>query len=204
MAVGQLTTATLSGEVQDNTGALVPKAHITVVNTDTGFTQSTDSNDRGAWRIDLLPVGGYRLTIKAEGFKSFAQAGIVLSLGQFATVNAALQIGDTSETISITSDVPLVNVSNSVVGATVQNSEIVNLPIVNRNVYDLLTLVPGVQTNTTSYTLGYPQQTVQIAREHVGYVLTHIVVTHRRKSRSFPGLRIAFDDERARRLIELV
>ncbi|WP_222705559.1 TonB-dependent receptor [Terriglobus albidus] len=162
MAVGQLTTATLSGEVQDNTGALVPKAHITAVNTDTGFTQSTDSNDQGAWRIDLLPVGGYRLTIKAEGFKTFAQSGIVLSLGQFATVNAALQIGDTSETISINSDVPLVNVTNSVVGATVQNSEIVNLPIVNRNVYDLLTLVPGVQTNTTSYTLGYPQQTVQI------------------------------------------
>lgn len=102
------------------------------------------------------------MKISAPGFKTFVQSGIVLDLGQSANVDAQLAIGGADQTVTVTSVGSLVNTATSEVGTTVQNREIENLPLVNRNVYDLLNLVPGVQTNTNGFTLGYPQQQVLI------------------------------------------
>jgi hypothetical protein len=161
-ALAQQITATLSGTVTDSTGGVVPGAHVLATNTGTNVPFAIDTNASGEYRINLLPVGTYTVKITASGFKTFQQTGVVLDLGQSATLNAELSIGGAEETIDVTTAVPLVNTTSSEVGATVQNVEIENLPIVNRNVYDLLSLVPGVQTNTQNFTLGYPQQVVLI------------------------------------------
>jgi hypothetical protein len=158
----QQITATLSGLVSDPTGDVIAKAEVTLTNTGTNAVFSGTTNDSGEYRINLLPVGTYVLKIAAPGFKTYVQTGLVLDLGQSATANAQLTIGTSVETVDVTTAVPLVNTTTSEVGATVQNVEIENLPIVNRNVYDLLSLVPGVQTNTQGFTLGYPQQQVLI------------------------------------------
>jgi hypothetical protein len=158
----QQITATLSGIVTDPSGGVIPKAHIVATNNGTNAPFAIDSNAGGEYRINLLPVGTYTVKVTATGFKAFVQTGVVLDLGQSASLNATLTIGGTNETVEVTTAVPLVNTSTSEVGATVQNVEIENLPIVNRNVYDLLSLVPGVQTNTQGFTLGYPQQVVLI------------------------------------------
>jgi hypothetical protein len=105
-------------------------------------------NASGEFRINLLPVGTYTVKITAAGFKTFQQSGVVLDLGQSASLNAQLTVGGAEETIDVTTAVPLVNTTTSEVGATVQNVEIENLPIVNRNVYDLLSLVPGASVAT--------------------------------------------------------
>lgn len=161
-AFGQQITATLSGIVTDPSGGVIPNAHIVATNNGTNAPFTIDSNAGGEYRINLLPVGTYTVKVTATGFKAFVQTGVVLDLGQSASLNAALTIGGTNETVEVTTVVPLVNTSTSEVGAAVQNVEIENLPIVNRNVYDLLSLVPGVQTNTQGFTLGYPQQVVLI------------------------------------------
>lgn len=158
----QQITATLSGTVSDQTGGVVPGAHVLATNTGTNAPFAADTDASGEFRINLLPVGTYTVRIIASGFKTFQQTGVVLDLGQSATLNAQLSVGGTDETVDVSTSVPLVNTTSSEVGATVQNVEIENLPIVNRNVYDLLSLVPGVQTNTQSFTLGYPQQQVLI------------------------------------------
>lgn len=158
----QQITATLSGTVTDSTGGVVPGAHVVATNTGTNAAFPADTNASGEFRINLLPVGNYTVKITAGGFKSFQQTGVVLDLGQSANLNAQLSIGGANETVDVSTSVPLVNTTSSEVGATVQNLEIENLPIVNRNVYDLLSLVPGVQTNDQSFTLGYPQQQVLI------------------------------------------
>jgi hypothetical protein len=161
-ASAQQITATLSGTVTDSTGGVVPGAHVVATNTGTNVPFAIDTNASGDYRINLLPVGTYTVKVKAAGFKTFQQTGVVLDLGQSASLNVLLTVGGTEETIDVTTDVPLVNTTTSEVGATVHNVEIENLPIVNRNVYDLLSLVPGVQTNSQNFTLGYPQQVVLI------------------------------------------
>jgi len=160
--LAQQITATLSGIVTDASGSVVPNARVVATNTGTNAALTADSNAAGEYRINLLPVGTYTLKVSAPGFKAFVQDGIVLDLGQSANINAQLSIGGTNETVTISTAVPLINTTTSEVGTTVQNRDIENLPLVNRNVYDLLNLVPGVQTNTNGFTLGYPQQQVLI------------------------------------------
>jgi hypothetical protein len=160
--LAQQITATLSGIVTDASGSVVPNAHVVATNAGTNASLTADSNAAGEYRINLLPVGTYTLKVSALGFKAFVQDGIVLDLGQSANINAELSVGGTNETVTISTAVPLINTSTSEVGTTVQNRDIENLPLVNRNVYDLLNLVPGVQTNTNGFTLGYPQQQVLI------------------------------------------
>ncbi len=158
----QLTTATLIGTVTDSTGAVVPGARVTVVNADTHYTNTVTTNSSGDYRIDLLPVGTYSMTVEAPGFKKFLQTNIPLTVNQQAHVDASLTTGTATETITVTEQPTPINLENGTVGRTIDATEVNNLPIVDRNIYSLLPLVAGVQTNTFGNTLGYPQQVVMI------------------------------------------
>ncbi len=162
LAHGQLTTATLAGTITDPTGAVVSGAGVTVVNNDTHFTSKTVSNASGGYRIDLLPIGTYTMTVESPGFKKFVQANIALSVNQQANVGAVLQMGAANQTITVSNEPPEINLENATVGRTIETSELNNLPLVDRNAYSFLDLVAGVQSNTPGNTLGYPQQVVQI------------------------------------------
>lgn len=153
----QLSTATLSGSVTDPAGAAIPNASITLTQTTTNFTRTSTSKEDGSYREEFLPVGPYKVLVSAPGFKSLSRTGIVLSVMQDATLNLSLDIGGASETVSVTADVPLVNISNSELGATVSNEQIDNLPLIGRNVDRLLQLIPGVQSVQTINNLGYQE-----------------------------------------------
>ena len=170
-ASAQLSTATLSGTITDSTGAAIPGASITLTQTDTNYVRSAKSKDDGSYREEFLPVGPYKISVAASGFKTLDRSGITLTVLQNASLDLQLEIGTTGETIEVTADVPLVNASNSTLGRTISNVEIDNLPLVDRNVYTLLDLTPGVQNNNNAGTganggvinpLGYPEQHVKI------------------------------------------
>ncbi|MDR3726504.1 MAG: carboxypeptidase regulatory-like domain-containing protein [Terracidiphilus sp.] len=161
-ASAQLSTASLSGSVTDPTGAVVPHAKITLTQTETNFTRVDTSKDDGTYHEEFLPLGPYKVTVAAPGFKTSERSGIVLSVMQNATLNLTMEMGGASETVSVTADVPLVNLSNSVLGATVSNEQIDNLPLINRDVYQLLSLTPGVQSNASSNSLGFTEYHVYI------------------------------------------
>jgi hypothetical protein len=158
----QLSTATMFGTITDSTGAAVPNAKVTLVQTDTNFTRTFPTKSDGSYREEFLPVGPYSITVEAPGFKTLHQAGIVLAVLQIAELTLKLEIGATTESINVTADVPLVNLGSATLGRTVSNVEIDNLPLVNRNVYQLFSLTPGVQSNTTTNSLGFPEQHVYI------------------------------------------
>jgi len=158
----QLTTATLVGTVTDTSGAVVTGAKVIVLNNDTHFTSDFISNSSGDFRIDLLPIGTYSMTVEAPGFKKFVQTNIALAVNQQAHVNAVLTLGITTETVTITDEPPAINLENAVVGRTIEAAEVQNLPLVDRSIYSLMVLVPGVQSNSAGNTLGFPQQVVQI------------------------------------------
>jgi Carboxypeptidase regulatory-like domain len=158
----QLSTATLFGTVTDATGAVIPHATVTLVQTETNFTRVATTKDDGSYREEFLPVGPYKVTVGAPGFKTLQRAGVVLSVMQDAALNLTLDNGTATETVTVTSDVPLINTGDATLGRTVSNVEIENLPLVGRNVYQLLSLTPGVQQNTNTNSLGFPEQHVYI------------------------------------------
>src|SRR5689334_3167537 len=157
-SVAQITTTVIYGTVTDSSGAVVPTAQVTAINSDTNLSRSAETNTQGEYRIELLPTGHYEVRVDAAGFQKFVQSGIVLTLDQVALVNATLQVGNVNETVSVTAAPPMINTSNATIGRTVGNAEITTLPIVNRNVYTLLSLTPGVRSSTNGIVLGYPQQ----------------------------------------------
>jgi outer membrane receptor protein involved in Fe transport len=166
----QLSTATLFGAVTDATGAVIPKATIRLTQTETNFTRTAVTKDDGSYREEFLPVGPYKVTVSAPGFRTLQRAGVVLSVMQEAELTLMLENGTATETVTVTSDLPLVNLGNSTLGDTVSNVEIDNLPLVNRNVDRLLQLVPGVQSVNTINSLGYQEIKVLVNGSTDGFV----------------------------------
>ena len=94
----QITSTTLVGTVSDSTGAVVPGAQVSATNVDTNFKRTVQSNGEGAYRLEFLPVGSYKLEVTATGFKAYTRTGIVLEVAQIAQADVTLQIGKTGET----------------------------------------------------------------------------------------------------------
>lgn len=158
----QLTTSTILGTVTDPSGAAVVAAQVTAINAGTNFTRTVQTNNRGEYRMEFMPVGNYAVEITAQGFKKFSQTGIALAVNVDDRVNAALQIGQSTEVVDVTADAPQVDTTDAQIGRTVDNAEISDLPIVNRNVYTLLTLTAGIDSSANSIVLGYPEQRTMI------------------------------------------
>lgn len=161
----QLTTSTIYGRVTDVNGGVIPGAQVAVLNTDTSLSRTAQTNTDGEYRIEFLPVGNYRVEIAAQSFKRFVRAGVVLEVNVAARVDSVLQLGDVSQTVTVAESVPLVDTTSPEIGRTIENQEVVNLPLVNRNAYELLQLTPGVQSSSFNpgqpnpvITLGYPEQ----------------------------------------------
>ncbi|MEO5859382.1 MAG: carboxypeptidase-like regulatory domain-containing protein, partial [Pyrinomonadaceae bacterium] len=165
----QITTATIVGTITDPGGAAVPNASVTAKNVDTGLTRTVATGDDGSFRIEFLPVGNYSIEVAAaSGFKKAFRDGIVLRINDAARMDFALEVGSVDEQVTVTSAPPEINTSNAELGRTVQSQEIENLPLVERNVYALLDLTPGVQSNNTGVStasaatanlvLGFPEQ----------------------------------------------
>ena len=158
----QSTGANIFGTVVDGSGAVVPGATVTATNVDTNFSRSAETDASGGFLLQYLPVGTYRVEAKADGFKTFTQHGVVLELGRNARVEPRLELGAVTEVVEVTSDPPLVETTNASLGQTVNNRDILNLPLVNRNVYDLLSLTAGVDRTSDEFTFGQPGQLTTI------------------------------------------
>ncbi len=168
-AVAQVTTATIVGTISDPSGAQVPSASVTARNVDTGLTRTTVTGEDGYYRIEFLPVGNYTVEVTASsGFKKANQGGVVLRVNDTARIDVTLEVGAVTEEVTISSEPPEVNTNSVELGRTIQSQEIENLPLVERNVFALLDLTPGVQSNnsgektasvaTSDIILGFPEQ----------------------------------------------
>ncbi|MEP7270377.1 MAG: carboxypeptidase-like regulatory domain-containing protein [Acidobacteriota bacterium] len=158
----QVTTVTIHGTVSDATSAVIPNAKVTAVNIETNFSRAVETDSSGQYAIQFLPIGRYRIEVTAPGFKRFMQTGIVLEVNRNARVDPMLEAGAVSETVSVTADAPLVETANATLGQTTTNAEIINLPLVNRDVYTLLELSAGVDSTTNNNVFGSPAQNTTV------------------------------------------
>jgi len=142
-------TARIDGQVTDPAGAVVLSATITLTNTKTGEVRTVQSNDTGGYTITQIQPGTYDLSVRAQGFKEYLSKGLEISVNDRKTINIPLETGAITESITVTSEAPLLQTSPTV-GDVVENRRVVELPLNNRNFMQLLTLVPGVTGSGTS------------------------------------------------------
>ncbi len=137
---------TIYGTVTDASGAAVPNAAITVTDTAKGTSTTLQSNGSGEFTADHLIPDTYQLKVAVPGFKGFEQSEIRVFADTSFKVNAALQVGDTGQTVDVNSDqVPLLKTDRADVATTFTSQEIVDLPIPDRNFTNLELLLPGAQ-----------------------------------------------------------
>ena len=146
-AWAQLSTAQLSGRVADESGAVLPGVTVTATQTDTGLTRSVTTDANGTYVLPNLPTGPYRLEAALQGFRTYAQTGIVLQVAATPAINVVLGIGNLEETVSVEAATPLVDVQSAGISDVVDNERILELPLQGRQVTDLIVLAgAAVQT----------------------------------------------------------
>jgi hypothetical protein len=161
-ALAQTTTGTILGSVKDAQGGVVPGATVTATNLGTQYSRSVVTDSAGEYALRLLPVGNYMIVVTIPGFKNFTQTGILLEVGRNARVDATIELGAVSETVSVVGDSPLVDTASASLQRTVGQNEVLNLPLVNRDLYALLNVTGGVTSNENSNSLGGPEQLTTI------------------------------------------
>ncbi len=147
LAQSQAINGTIEGTIADISGGVLPGVTVTVTNTDTGLTRTAVTDERGGYRVILLPLGSYRVAAELPGFKKYEQSGVALSAGMTAVVNVTLGVGQVSEVVSVTAEAPVAEPGKIDLGRTISTQEIKNLPLVSRNPYNFAFL----QANVTGY-----------------------------------------------------
>lgn len=141
----QLDTGTITGTVSDESKAVVGNATVTVRNTRTGLTRTTQTDGEGRFRFSSLPIGSYELTVEATGQAKYIQQGIELLVNQVAVVDVTLKVAATQEVVTVTGDASILNTSNAEVSTRFDSKRLMNLPFAtNGSVYNILLSVPGV------------------------------------------------------------
>ena len=141
-------TASITGNVEDTTGAAVREATITVISQETGATRAVTTDDAGNYRVLSLPLGPQGLKVEKQGFKAIVRTGIRLEVGQEAVVNFRLELGELVQQMIVSEEAPVVNVTTASISGMVDERQIKELPLNGRSFDDLITLNPG----TINYT----------------------------------------------------
>ena len=150
----QSSTATLSGTVEDQNGAVVPGATVTAVNTATTLQRQATTNSNGDYTMPLLPPGTYAVRIEAQGFAPVETRDVVLNVGDQKGLRIQLNAGQVSAMVQVAGDAPLLNESTSV-STVVDRQFVENLPLNGRSFQSLIALSPGVVlTKATAFTQG--------------------------------------------------
>src|SRR5438093_1043106 len=142
-AVAQIQNGQFTGIVTDPSGAAVPNAKVTVTNLGTNLTVTTTTNNSGLYTAKELPVGSYRISAEAKGFKTTTNNNVTLNAGTIERVDFKMAIGEAREVVEVSGEAAAVNTEDSKLSSTVTSTQIASLPLNGRNVYDLMQLAPG-------------------------------------------------------------
>jgi hypothetical protein len=170
-AQSQANTGAIEGTITDASGGVLPGVTVTLTATETGIVRNVVTNDKGLYRAPLLPIGTYDVKAELQGFKRFERTSVKVSVGETAVVNAALAVGDLSETVRVSAgDVPALDVARIDVGHTMSETEVHNLPLVARNPYNFALVQPGV-TGTENVEFGVPHLAANGASMRINYMI---------------------------------
>jgi len=148
------TVGNISGNVRDPQGAGVPKAEITITDERTGTSRTVMSDENGFYSAPSLAVGRYSVSVSPQGFKKSVAAGVDLHVAENKVVNLDLQLGQVTETVTVTSDAAPVETRSGDVNSLISEKQVTELPLNGRNYAALVTLVPGLSAPNESGAFG--------------------------------------------------
>lgn len=152
-ALAQEFRGTIRGRVIDPSGAAVPGATVEVINVDTNVRITAQSNELGNYQVPFLLPGNYTVRVQHPGFKTLERHGIRVSVNELVTLDLTLELGETTESITITASAPLLNTANADLGQVVERSMVETVVVsLSRNVMNIRNLAPGVTGGTGTYT----------------------------------------------------
>src|SRR5947208_2711432 len=142
-AFAQVQNGQFTGIVTDPSGAAIPNAKVTVTNIGTNLSVTTTTNQSGLYTARELPIGTYKISAEAKGFKTSSNTNLTLNAGTVQRVDVRMELGQAREVVEVTGEAAAVNTEDSKLVSTVNSTQIANLPLNGRNVYDLMQLAPG-------------------------------------------------------------
>jgi len=145
-AFAQVDEGSITGTVADSSGAVVPNARVTLLNTDQGITLQTHTGAGGSYTFSPVRIGHYTITVTAPGFSTTTQSNLTLLIAQTLQVNIQLKVGQASETVRITEAPPLLQTQEASTGQVIDREEVNDLPLNGRNFTFLAQLGAGMQT----------------------------------------------------------
>lgn len=148
-AQAQEITGTITGFVKDNTGAVIPHADVIVRNANTGLERRLKTGPDGQYTATLLPIGVYDVIVEVAGFKKFEVHGIKLSVNDRLRIEATLEVGEITETVTVVGEAPLVMTESSEVGSVITGTVVKEMPLNGRSLYQLIALQPGVSAGSS-------------------------------------------------------
>src|ERR1700733_9450253 len=141
---GQNTYGSIAGSVTDTSGATVTDANVTLTNLGTQEKRTQSSGSDGLFTFVNLFPGQYRIDVEKQGFKHFVRNDVTVDVQQSTRVDAALQVGEVSQVVEVTSETPLLQTESSSLGTVVDQREANELPLNGRNIFNLTTITPSV------------------------------------------------------------
>lgn len=144
VCLAQVEQATITGTVTDQSGAVVPRARVTVTNVETGIPSETQTNAEGRYTLPYLHPGQYEVGVEKEGFNKSRTAGVNLTVGLTGTINVVLSTGSLQQEVTISASAVLLEQQSSSLGSVVGSRQMIELPLLGRDPYSLVLLAPGV------------------------------------------------------------
>src|SRR5438105_8379180 len=180
------------GRVTDPTGAVLPGASISIIDTQRGLARTVNSDEAGQYNAPTLIPGTYTVRVEFPGFKTLARQNVVVEVGSEIRVDLTIEPGAQSETVTVNEAIPLVDATGSTLGGTLSNSEINDLPLNGRNYQNLLNLRPGVviQPGGSPWT----QSTNNIRPDETAWMLDGIINANFADSRPVTNMPSPFTD----------
>lgn len=165
-------SSVLEGTITDPAQAVIPDVEVKVEDIATGTGRTVTTSGAGAYRLTGLAASTYTLTVTAEGFQTHVQERVTLEVAQTTTMNIELELGQTTTTVSVTSEAPLIETGEATVSGQIQESEVADLPLVGRNFMTLVVLAPGVVGLPSGGGQAYAQATGDIFSAEYGVNLS--------------------------------
>jgi len=156
-AFAQAVYGSITGNITDSSGSVIPSAKVTVTDSGKGVSFTTSTNDSGNYNQGHLIIGVYEVRIEAPGFQAYVQKNVHVEVDSVTQVNAKLTIGTVGETVSVTAETPLLKAEKADVSDTMTQRAVQELPVFGRDLSRLYFLVPGVQATGTSAPSEQPQ-----------------------------------------------
>lgn len=142
----QVSGATLTGTVSDATGAVIPKAQVSIRNEGTAEIRSVTTDSAGFYSAPNLLPSKYDITVTAAGFSTAVQNGVTLTVGAQQLLNIVMQVGQVSQKVEVTAEAPAVQLASSTISGVVSQEAVAQLPLNGRDWTQLATLQPGVDS----------------------------------------------------------